>query len=113
MAKGIPYLIIGAASFDDIVCITGFMVAANFAYNDFELNPAAPGPIIGRCVMEVVIGLATGFVAGLCAIPMKKMSKYIKLVKSCVFVMGLVALHYIFHWFAGEFLCAIIYGLTI
>jgi len=33
MKKGIPYLIIGAASFDDIVAITGFMVAVTFGYN--------------------------------------------------------------------------------
>ena len=34
--KGIPYLIIGAASFDDVVAITGFMIAATFGFNNYD-----------------------------------------------------------------------------
>lgn len=62
--------------------------------------------------MEVAIGAATGFAAGLLMYPLKKAHVNIKFVVSAAFVMGLVALHYIYHWFAGEFLTAIIYGFT-
>lgn len=42
--------------------------------------------------------------------PLKKCSKYLKLIASVCGVCGLVALHYYYHLLAGEFLCAIIFG---
>lgn len=51
MKKGIPYLVIGAASFDDIVAITGFMVAMTFGINEFETNKKPVGDIIVKLVI--------------------------------------------------------------
>lgn len=42
--------------------------------------------------------------------PLKNCNKYLKLVVSAGCVCGLVAVHYIYHLLAGEFLCAIIFG---
>jgi len=91
------------------------MVSANFAYNEFEdeENKTNPGDIILKCFIEVLIGTGTGIGAGLFAFFFKKAPRIIKAIKSAIFVCGLVALHYIYHWFTGEFLCAIIYGFVI
>ena len=35
MKKGIPFLIIGAASFNDVVAITGFMITAQIGFNSY------------------------------------------------------------------------------
>lgn len=51
MKKGIPYLVIGAASFDDIVAITGFMVAVTFGYNEFDDVKKPVGDIIIKLVI--------------------------------------------------------------
>lgn len=51
MKKGIPYLIIGAASFDDIVAITGFMVAMTFGLNEFADTIKPVGDIIVQLVI--------------------------------------------------------------
>jgi len=110
MKKGIPYLVIGAASFDDIVAITGFMVAATFGYNEFDPKPKHIKVIIGRLFMEVFIGLFSGMILGGIMWFLKNCHKYIKFVASSIGVMGLVAIHYFFHLMAGEFLCAIIFG---
>lgn len=60
--------------------------------------------------MEVFIGLGSGLATGLCMYPLKKANIYIKFVLCVVIVSALVAVHYIYHLFAGEFLCAIIFG---
>ena len=43
MSKGIPYLIMGAASFDDIAAITGFMICVTFGYNKYIEVPVGIG----------------------------------------------------------------------
>lgn len=61
--KGIPSLVVAAASFDDVVAISGFSMAIGFAITDpkhslFEV--AMHGPL------TVIIGVALGFFGGGC-----------------------------------------------
>ena len=51
MKKGIPYLIIGAASFDDVANITAFMIAVTFGYNKYDEHKKPIGKIIGLLIM--------------------------------------------------------------
>ena len=45
--------------------------------------------------------------------PLKNKNKMIKFTVSATTAMSLVAIHYYFHLLAGEFLCAIVYGLML
>ena len=63
LVKGIPTLVIAAASIDDVLAITGFSVALGIAF-DSGANLAFT---IIRGPLEVIIGVGYGFVVGVVA----------------------------------------------
>merc|ERR1719399_127686 len=72
--KGVPSLVVAAASFDDVVAISGFSLCIGFAIGSGDLaSQLLHGPL------EVILGVGTGFCgAYLCALttlwdkPMKR-----------------------------------------
>ena len=63
--------------------------------------------------MEIFSGIGSGIIMGLMMIIFKKCHMMIKFVLSVLITMGLVAIHIYYHLFAGEFLCAVIFGMVL
>ena len=63
--------------------------------------------------MEIAIGLGSGILMGCLMIPFKNCHKLVKFTLSVLICCGLVSVHYFYHLLAGEFLCAVIFGLVL
>ena len=63
VAKGIPSMVLAAASLDDVVSITGFGVALGFVFADQADSSLVSA--LGHAPLELGAGLTVGVVAGL------------------------------------------------
>ena len=65
VTKGIPSLVVAAASFDDVVAISGFSIAASFAIkNDHDEEGHSMAMTLLHGPLEIIFGVILGFAGG-------------------------------------------------
>lgn len=85
VAKGIPTMVVAAASFDDVIAITGFGICLGIA---FQTNESLVLQIL-HAPIEIVGGIGSGIIAGLLCWPLKWVESWIRIL--VVMGIGLVA----------------------
>ena len=70
VGKGIPTMVLAAASFDDVLSITGFGLALSLVFGG-EVEASLAVSLL-RAPLELLLGLGGGIVAGLICISLRK-----------------------------------------
>ncbi|ETW95250.1 MAG: hypothetical protein ETSY1_31400 [Candidatus Entotheonella factor] len=87
-AKGIPTMVLAAASFDDVISITGFGMCLSLIFagqGDISLATS-----LMRAPMELLLGLGSGVVAGLLCTRLHPAPVWLRFILSLALGLGLV-----------------------
>lgn len=87
-AKGIPTMILAAASFDDVISITGFGVALSLIFSG--QGEAGVAETLLRAPIELALGLGFGILAGLICLTVSKAPVWIRF--GVLLALGLLAI---------------------
>lgn len=68
--KGIPTMVLAAASFDDVISISGFGLGLSFIFGGRSDTSVAASLL--RAPLELLLGLGAGILIGLACIPLRK-----------------------------------------
>jgi len=76
--KGIPGIMLAASSFDDVVAITVFGILVAISFDNITGGSSEIGPMIGKNIGYIVVGIVVGALLGISMIVIKKVNVWIK-----------------------------------